>query len=176
MKKILMILVGIIAIVCIMGMIAPKDFKVEKEIVINKPKAEVFEYVKYLKNQDNFSVWAKKDPGMKKDFSGTDGTVGCIASWDGNDEVGKGAQELKGIIEGERLDFELRFEKPFEATNQAYMTTESIDDSQTKVKWGFSGSMAFPMNIMLLFMNMDKMVGKDFSDGLANLKTVLETS
>ena len=40
--------------------------------------------------------------------------------------------------------------------------------------WGFSGKNKFPMNIMMLFMSMDKMVGKDFEEGLATLKKQLE--
>ena len=174
MKKVLYIILGIIAVFLIAALIMPKDYAVEKEIVINKPKAEVFEYLKYLKNQDNWSVWMRMDPNIKKDFKGTDGTVGYTSMWEGNDDVGKGEQEIRKITEGERIDTELRFMKPFESTSEAYMITESAGENQTKVKWGFTGNMPYPMNAMLPFMGMDEMIGKDFSEGLKNLKAILE--
>ncbi|MFC0181067.1 SRPBCC family protein [Pseudarcicella hirudinis] len=111
---------------------------------------------------------------MKKTYSGTDGTVGFISAWEGNDDVGKGEQEIKKITEGERIDFELRFIKPFEATSPVFMTTQSISDNQTKVTWSMSGNMPYPMNLMLLFMNMEKQIGGDFETGLNNLKGILE--
>lgn len=174
-KKILLGIIGIIVLLLIIALFVKKEYGVEREITINKPKQEVFDYLKMLKNQDNFSVWAKRDPNMKKEYRGTDGTVGFVSAWDSeNKHVGKGEQEIKNITEGERLDFELRFLKPFEATDNAFMTTEALSDNQTKVKWGFNGKMAYPMNLMLLFMNMDEMLGKDLQEGLNNLKAILE--
>lgn len=171
---ILYIIAGIIALIIILGLIAPKNFQVEREILIKKSKEQVFAYIKLLKNQDNWSAWAKKDPDMKKEYRGTDGSVGFVSAWEGNKQVGKGEQEIKSIKEGERVDFELRFEKPWKTINPAYMITEREGDNLTKVKWGFSGKMPFPMNMMMLFMSMDKMAGKDFDEGLSNLKSLLE--
>jgi hypothetical protein len=115
------------------------------------------------------------DPAMKKEYRGTDGAVGFVSAWDSdNKDVGKGEQEIKAITEGERVDFEIRFFEPFESTDLAYMTTEAVNDSATLVKWGFNGKMPYPMNLMLLFMDMEKMLGGDLEEGLANLKTVME--
>ena len=174
-KTILIVIVGIVALALITALFVKNDYAVEREITINKPKMEVFDYVKFLKNQDNYSVWAMMDPNMTKTYTGTDGTVGFVSVWDSkNKNVGKGEQEIKKITEGERLDFELRFEKPFKATDYAYMVTESIEETQTKIKWGFTGRMPYPMNLMLLCMNMDKMLGDQLQTGLDNLKAVLE--
>jgi uncharacterized protein YndB with AHSA1/START domain len=174
--KTILIAVGIlIAIPLIVSLFVKKDYEVEREITIDKPKEEVFDYVKLLKNQDNYSKWATMDPDMKKTYSGTDGTVGFVSAWDSdNKDVGKGEQEIKKITEGERIDFELRFFEPFESTEPAYMTTESISENQTKVKWGFNGHMDYPMNIMMLFMDFETMIGDDLDTGLKNLKSVLE--
>ena len=178
MKILKFVLIGIVVIVglvLIVAAFAKKDYAAVREITINKPKQEVFDYVKFLKNQDNYSKWAMMDPNMKKEYKGTDATVGFISAWDSKqDNVGQGEQEIKNIADGDRIDFELRFKRPFEATDNAYMTTESVDSNQTKVKWGFNGTMKFPMNIMLIFMDMDKMLGKDLDTGLSNLKNVLE--
>jgi Polyketide cyclase / dehydrase and lipid transport len=174
-KKILIGLVVLIVILLVAALFVKSEFSIEREIVINKPKQEVFDYIKYVKNSNYYSKWTSLDPNIKKEYKGTDGQVGFIYSWDSNKEgVGKGEQEIKKITEGERIDYELRFLKPFKATDTAYMTTEEAENNQTKVKWGFKGKVAYPFNLMCLFMNMDEMIGKDLDTGLTNLKNLLE--
>jgi len=168
-------LVGIIVLLLITGLFVNGNYAVVREVTINKPKQEVFDYVKYLKNQNNYSVWAKADPNMKKEFTGEDATVGFISAWDSeNPDVGKGEQKIIKIADGERIDYELHFIEPFESTDYAYMSTESVSENQTKVKWGFNGKMKYPMNLMLLFMNMEKMLAPDLEKGLGSLKNILE--
>jgi hypothetical protein len=175
-KNILYSIIALIVIVLIVGLFVSKDYAVERQITINKPKAEVFGYVKYLKNQNNYSVWSKTDPNMKTEFSGTDGTPGFVSGWESQDKnVGKGEQEIMKVVDGEMIDYELRFYEPMKTTDRAYLITESSSDDQTTVKWGFSGHMKYPMNLMLLFINMDKTLGNDFSQGLENLKVILES-
>lgn len=171
---VLYIILGIIAALLLAGLVIPKGIKATKEVVINKPVSEVFNYVKYLKNQDNYSKWGSLDPAMKKTYTGTDGTVGFVSAWEGNKKVGQGEQEIKGIEEGKKIDSELRFIKPFKALAQAKMTTDAVDSNSTRVTWGFESNMNYPMNVLKLFMNMEKSIGNDFSTGLANLKKILE--
>ena len=175
MKKLLYVVLGLIALFFIVAAIAPKDYSVVRSVEIDQPNEVVFEYIKSLKNQDNFSTWMTMDPDMKKTYTGQDGTVGFTSRWEStNEDVGVGEQEITNIIEGERIDFELRFEKPWESTSPAWMSTESLDSTKTKVVWAFEGHMPFPMNMMLLFYNMDEMLGKDLQEGLNNLKEILE--
>lgn len=174
-KYIVAVIVAIIALPFIVALFVDGSYHVEKEITIARPKSEVFDYVKYLKNQDSYSVWARMDPNMKKEFRGTDATVGFVSAWDSeNKQVGRGEQEITRIVDGDRIEMDLRFFEPFEATDHAYMTTESVSDSETHVKWGFHGKMDYPMNLMMLTMNMDEMVGSDLQHGLNNLKKLLE--
>ena len=174
---ILVLIVLLVAALAVLAFVAPTGYKVERSVTINKPKAEVFAYVRNLKNQNQWGPWYKKDPSIKIETRGTDGTPGFVTSWNStNKEVGEGKQEIKKITEGERVDTELRFKRPFESKSDAYIITEAAGDTQTKVKWGFTGAMPRPMNIMLLMMDMDKEVGKDFDDGLSTLKTILEKS
>lgn len=171
---ILIILGGLIALLLIIALFTKKDYSIEREISVNKPRQDVFNYIKHLKNQAHFSKWVMIDPNLKKEFRGTDGTVGFVYAWEGNKEAGKGEQEIKKIVEGERLDVEIRFEKPFEGIAQTPFTTESISENKTKIKWGMTSTMKYPMNLMLLFMDMDKMLGKDLEISLRNLKGILE--
>src|SRR5690606_41715688 len=116
-KKILVVFAVLIAIPLIIALCLKKDYAVEREIAINRPKQEVFDYVKHHKNQDNYSRWAMMDPDMKTTYRGTDATAGFVSAWDSEDKnVGAGEQEIKKITEGERIDFELRFIRPIEST------------------------------------------------------------
>lgn len=169
----LYIVLVLVVLVIILALIAPKSYNVNRSIVINKPLPHVFSYLKYLKNQDNWSPWAEKDPNMKKTFTGTDGEIGFVSSWIGNKDVGEGEQEITGIEENKVINSQLRFLKPFKSTSDAYLTVDK-DGENTKVTWGFAGKNKFPMSIMMLFMNMDKMIGKDFEYGLNKLKGILE--
>ena len=166
---------GLVVLVLILAMIAPKTYDVSRSTEIKKPKAEVFTYLRSLKNMDTWSPWAKKDPNMDKEFRGTDGEVGSVSYWNGNKDVGEGEQEVTKIVDGERIECALRFMKPFKSESDCYFKTEEADDGATKVTWGFAGNNKFPMSIMMIFMSMDKMVGKDFEEGLANLKANLES-
>lgn len=174
MEILLYLVAGLAVIVLILNFAAPKNYHISRSIDIRKPSAEVFNYVKYLKNQDEWSPWAAKDPDMDKEFTGTDGEVGAISSWKGNKEVGEGEQEITKVVDGRQLETHLRFFKPFRSESDAYIRVVEVNEHRSRVTWGFSGENKFPVNIMMLFMNMDKAIGKDFDHGLQNLKNHLE--
>lgn len=171
-KRVLFVILSLIALLLIVAIFVPKDYAIKKELVINKPVAEVFNYVKYLKNQDNYSVWNQLDPNMKKSYTGNDGTIGFVYAWDGNKKAGKGAQEIISIDENKRVDVEIQFEKPMKGTNKASVITTPLGNSQTKVEWGFYGTSPYPFNLMNLCMN--AMIGGDLQKNLENLKKILE--
>lgn len=170
---ILIILGSLVTLFLIIALLTNKECRIEKQTVVNKPKQEVFNYVKLLKNQEKYSVWVMKDPNINLVYSGTDGTVGATSSWTSNDKnVGVGAQEIIKLADGESMDVEIKFEKPFKATNYANTTVTTTGDGQTKVSHVFTGRAKFPMNIMNLFM--DKLVGRDMQRNLDNVKMNLE--
>ena len=168
------ILAGLLLLLIVLYLLAPSGYDVSRTVEIARPSTEVFDYLKYLKNQDEWSPWGKRDPNMKKEFSGTDGEVGAVSRWEGNKEVGTGEQEITKLEDGRRIETELRFLKPWKSTSDAYMEVEPAGDGRSKVRWGFSGKNGFPMRIMMLFMSMDKMIGKDFEEGLSSLKSLME--
>ncbi|TSJ38550.1 SRPBCC family protein [Mucilaginibacter corticis] len=166
------ILAGIIALIMIIALFMKKGYKTYSEIIINAPLPKAFDYIKQIKNQDNFNKWVMVDPDMKKDFRGTDGTVGFVYAWNGNKQAGEGEQEIKAITEGKNIEMEIRFIRPFAGIAQAEMTTESLSDNQTKVSWSTASTMKYPINIMLPMIV--KMLEKDMAASLTMLKNVLE--
>ena len=173
-KRILVVFLGLVAVFFIAALFVDKKMEIEREIVINKPVEEVFDYIVLLKNQDNFSKWALIDPNSKKSYKGTDGTVGFVSAWDSkNDDLGAGEQEILKISKNHRIDYALRFKRPMEANNQAYLLTEKAG-TNTKVKWGFQGEMPYPFNLMSKLMGMKGMLEEDLDTGLKNLKGILD--
>jgi hypothetical protein len=120
-----------------------------------------------------FSVQYQYDPKMKMRFEGQDGEVGSISIWESN-MMDNGEQEITKITEGERIDAELRFKGAFDSVSLSYLTTASVADIQTMVKWGMSGKMSYPMNLMGLVFSMDNMIGDEYQKSLAQLKGILE--
>lgn len=174
-KTVLVSLLCLIAIPLFIALFVPNDYDVESEIIIEKSNPIVFDYIKSLRNQNKFSKWANIDPKMKNSYRGTDRTVGFVSAWESNHpEVGVGEQEIIGITEGKRIDFELRFYEPFEAVSVAYIITEVISENKTKVRWGFDGRMDYPLNLMLITSNFKQTLKNDFDIGLKNLKMLLE--
>lgn len=169
---ILLTLAGIIALLLIIALFTRKEYHIRREIIIRASRQTTFDYLKQLKNQDHFNKWVMVDPGMKREFKGTDGTVGFIYGWNGNKQAGEGEQEIKSIDEGKSIETEIRFKRPFVSIAYANLATESVSDTQTKVSWSNKSAMVYPMNIMVSMI--EKMLAKDMDTSLSNLKLILE--
>lgn len=168
----LLVLIGLWLIA---ALFAPNSYHVERDIVVNRPVSEVYDYARFLKNQDEYSVWTDIDPKMKRHFRGTDGTVGFVSGWDSeNDEAGAGEQEIVKMDSLNRIDYALRFSRPFESQMNAFMAFEAIGPDQTKVRWGAFGDIPYPMNAMALLMDMEDMIGDDYAQGLKRMRDNLE--
>jgi len=169
---ILLVLAGIIVLLLLIALFMKKKHYVNREIIINAPRQKVFDYIKLLKNQDEFNQHAMAGPDRKREFKGTDGTVGYIYAWSGDKNAGVGEKEIKNIIEGKRIETEIRFVKPMVATATIIMETESLPTNQTKVSWSNAGILKYPLNIMIPMM--EKHVAKDMDISLSTLKSILE--
>lgn len=170
-KKILIGLVALIVLLLIIALFVDKKYEIKREVVINKPQSEVFNYIKFIRKQDNFSVWNMADPAKKVSTEGEDGTVGFKYSWKGNDKVGEGTQEITGIKDNERLDFKVTFKEPWDNSMDGYLSTEDAEGG-TKTSWVIYGESPYPWNIMNPMM--DGMLGDDLQASLENLKKLLE--
>jgi uncharacterized protein YndB with AHSA1/START domain len=170
---VLLVVAGIIALLLFMGLFMKKNHYVKREIIINAPRQKVFDFLKMLKNQDKFNKWAKADPDRNWEYKGTDGTVGFIISWNGNKNVGEGEKEIIGLVDGKRIETQIRFVRPMVTTADVIMETQSIaNGDQTKVSMSNAGTLKYPMNIMIPIA--EKMFPKDMDASLQMLKGILE--
>ncbi|HMG88489.1 MAG TPA: SRPBCC family protein [Chryseolinea sp.] len=172
---ILLVIIGLVVILLIIALFTKKDYIIERDVIVKQAKSDVFRYVRLIKNQDSYSKWVMSDPNMKKNFSGIDGTPGFVYAWDSDQkDTGKGEQEIKQVVHDEQIATEIRFERPFKNVSQALIVVNDVGGNQTKVKWSFASSMKYPMNMMLLFIDFEKLLGKDMETSLERLKGILE--
>lgn len=175
MNIIFIIIFSLVALVIFLHLLAGNEMIIERSVSINRPISQVFNYLLFVKNQDQFSVWNMTDPHMNKEFTGTDGETGFIYKWDSptNKNVGSGEQEIIRIEENREIQYALRFTKPMKNTAESSFKLFSISSEQTNVQWGFYGKSKFPMTLMKPMIS--KMLTKDISTSLKNLKAKLES-
>lgn len=165
-------LAALITLIFIVALVVKRSYQITCETSISAPLPIVFAYVKQLKNQDNFNKWVMADPNMQRNFKGTDGTVGFIYAWNGNNQAGEGELEITELVEHKSVASEIRFVRPFKSVGYIQMYTEAISTNTTKVTWSNQGEMKYPLNILLPMVT--KMLGKDMQTSLGNLKSILE--
>jgi hypothetical protein len=161
----------LLAAVLVLASLRPADFRIVRSTTIQAAPAAVFGRVNDLRLFQDWSPWAKLDPGMKLTFSGPSTGVGCASAWEGNNKVGAGRMTITESRPAELIRMRLEFLRPFQATN----VTEFIfraDGNHTALEWSMTGRHNFVSKIFCLFMNMDRMVGRDFERGLAQLKAL----
>ncbi len=172
---IIYIIAALIVLPLIIALFLKKEYHVQRQIVLDKNKSEVFHFLKDLKNHEAFSPWSELDPNMKRTFTGTDGQRGFRVRWESdNKQVGVGEQEIANVIPENRIEYKFRFYKPFKALKDTgYLQLSEVEKHKTKVVWGFDGKLDYPGNIVSLFMNFDNMIGSSFEKGLQKLKEVI---
>jgi hypothetical protein len=164
--------IAIIFFVVIAG--RPDEFIVSRSVKISAPPGKVFPHVNDLHKWQAWSPWAKLDPSAKNSFAGAESGTGAAMSWDGNKKIGAGRMTIIESVPNDLIRFKLEFIRPFQATNTAEFTFKP-EGSQTIVTWTMLSKNNFFFKAFGLFMNCDKMVGKDFEKGLAGLKSIVET-
>jgi uncharacterized protein YndB with AHSA1/START domain len=172
-KTIAIVVVLLIAALLAYAATKPDTFRVQRATDIKAPPAKIFALLNDFHRWDAWSPWEKKDPAMKRTFGTATSGKGAVYAWEGNKEVGQGRMEIAESVPTSRVAIKLDFLKPFEAHNVVEFTLEPRGDS-TNVTWTMHGPNPYLAKVMQMFFSMDKMVGKDFEAGLANLKALAE--
>ena len=174
MFKIILIVVGAaIAVVLAYAATKPDTFRVERSALVKAPPEKVHALINDMHAFNTWNPWAKKDPAMKGNYSGPTSGNGSGYAWE-SDKVGTGSMEIIDTAAPSSVKLKLDFLKPFEAHNFADFTLTPESDA-TRVVWSMHGPAPYFSKLMQVFMSMDKMVGKDFEEGLATLKHIAES-
>jgi len=162
-----------IAIVLILAATKPDTFSVRRVTTVRAPPEKIFPLINDFQQWGTWSPWEDKDPAMKRTYSGAGSGKGAVYAWDGNKNVGTGRMEMLEVSAPSKIVIKLDFFKPCEAHNTAEFTMLPQGDA-TSLTWLMHGPAPFMSKVMQVFMNMDKMIGKDFEAGLAKLKKLTE--
>lgn len=169
------ILAVAIAVVLAIAASKPDSFRIQRAITIKAPPDKVFALIDDFHRWGSWSPYEKKDLAMTRTFSGADAGKGAVYEWNGDKNVGNGRMEIMQSSPSSQVIIKLDFFSPFEAHNIAEFTTTKNGEA-TDVVWAMHGPAPFMTKIFHVFLNIDRMVGKDFEDGLVNMKAVAEAA
>jgi carbon monoxide dehydrogenase subunit G len=172
-RIVLVVIVLLIAGVLVYAATRPDSFRVQRSANIKAPPDRIFALIDDLERWRAWSPYEAKDPAMKRTLGSVSRGKGAVYEWDGNRNVGQGRMEILESMPPAKITIKLDFLKPFEAHNTAEFTLEPQGEG-TRVTWAIFGPMPYMSKLMGVFMDMDRMIGKDFEVGLATLKTAAE--
>lgn len=170
---ILVAIVLIVAVILILAATKPSVFRMQRSTRIAAPPEKIFPLIDDFHNWTQWSPWEKRDPNLKRTYSGTARGVGTIYEWQGNRQVGSGRMEIVESTPNQKVGLKLDFFKPYKAHHITEFALRP-DGAGTDVTWSMHGPAPFMSKVMQVFMNLDRMVGKDFESGLANMKAAAE--
>ena len=173
--KILTAFAVIVVVFVIIVSMRPSEFRVARSTTVSAPPPAVFAQVNDLHQWASWSPWAKLDPAMKVTYAGAPSGTGAVQTWAGNKEVGEGRVTIVESRPSDLIKFKLEMLKPFAATNAVEFSFKP-EGNQTAVTWSMTGQNNFIAKAIGLFMDCEKMVGGQFEQGLAQLKSVVEAA
>jgi hypothetical protein len=151
----------------------PTDFRVERSAQVDAPAGVIHAIINDLSQWQRWSPYDKRDPNMKKTLEGPPTGPGASYTWNGNNQVGEGRMTITESKPGELVAMRLQFSRPFKCDNKV-MFTMVPSGTGTRVSWIMEGKNNFMSKAFGLLMNVDKMVGTDFEQGLKNLDGIAQ--
>jgi Polyketide cyclase / dehydrase and lipid transport len=168
----MMIIVALFLAAAVLGILVslqPSTYHVSRSASLAAPAGQVFDQVNTLKNWERWSPWMKLDPAMKKTYDGPSSGTGASTTWNGNQKAGEGRMTIVESRPNDLLRLKLEFVRPFAAAAEIQFTFEPAGE-KTAATWTMSGANNCVGKAFCLFINQDKMIGKDFETGLAQLE------
>ncbi len=151
----------------------PSHGVISRSILINASVDKVFPYINTRTVANSWNPWFRKDPQTRITFDGPEEGVGSQTSWVGGNELGTGSATVVQSIPNEKVVVRLEYKEPFQMVQDATYTLTS-QGAQTLVEWKVEGETPFLQRALCVFINMDKIVGDVFAQGLSELKTMVE--
>jgi hypothetical protein len=172
-ESIVIVVTVLLASLLIFAATRPDTFRVERSAIINAAPEKIFPLINDFREWEPWSPWEKVDPALKRSYSGAASGKGAVYEWSGNKNIGQGRMEIVESSPPSKIKLRIDFIKPFEAHNTIEFTLIPQGGS-TLVTQAMYGSSPFISKVMGIFCSMDKMVGKKYEEGLANLKAISE--
>jgi hypothetical protein len=145
------------------------DFSITRAAVLDAPAPAVFSQLEDFRNWPAWSFWEQIDPGMQRRYSGPERGVGARYAWSGNAKAGAGSMEITGASAGRQVLIELRFLKPFKATNPTVITLAPLERGRTEVTWTMTGKRGAVMRTLSRVVKMDDVLAGQIDQSLEGL-------
>jgi hypothetical protein len=171
---ILWALLALLLAVVLAAATRPDSFRIERSLRVEASAVQVLALLEDFHRWAEWSPWEHIDPGMQRSYSGSPSGKGAVYAWSGNGKAGAGRMELVDIA-ADRVLIQMDFLKPFKAHNTVEFMLHNQGEA-TLVVWAMYGPSPFISKLMGLVINMDKLVGRDFEKGLANLQAALKAA
>lgn len=168
-KKILLVIALLVGAVFAFAATRPDSYSVSRSIDIAASPEAVQAIVDDFHNFPQWSPWQKLDPAVQTTFEGPRRGVGAVYRWSGNSDVGQGRMEIRESVPARKVGMDLEFIEPFASKARTDIDIAPAGNG-SKVTCSMRGDNNYMAKLMSVFMSMDKMIGKDFEEGLANLK------
>ena len=172
-KIALLVITAAVGVVLAYAATKPDSYTVSRSQVINAPAEQLYAIINTPREFERWSPYQARDPQLKNTYSGPASGVGARVEFAGNNQVGEGTVEIVGSTAPSEVKMRLTMVRPFSAINDVTYSIKP-DAGGTEVTWAMAGPTPFVSKLMQVFVNMDTMIGKDFEEGLANLKTLAE--
>ena len=173
--KIFIVLAVLVVLFLIVAALQSPDYAVSRTTTIASPASVPFAYVNDLHRWQEISPYVKMDPAAKYTFDGPAAGPGASLAWAGNAKVGEGKMTIVETQPNQLARMRLDFKKPFATVGMADFTFEPAGND-TRVTWSMKGKKVFITKAMGLILSMDKMVGPQFEEGLAKMKSLSEAN
>ncbi len=170
----------VIALVVIVGVILliasrrPDDFAYARTVHIAATPQHLFGMINDLRQMNTWNPYALREKGGKAEYSGPAAGPGACFDFAGP-KSGSGHVEILESAPPSSVVMRLAMVKPFKADHRVDFTIAPAA-SGADVTWAMSGKQPLLGKVMMLFIDCDRMVGRDFEEGLANMKKIAEAA
>lgn len=160
--------------VLVLAATRPDVFRLQRSIVIDALPERIFPLINDLRAHESWNPFDKPDPDTRKTHAGATQGKGAVYEWNGKGQAGAGRLSILESDPSSRIGMQLEMLKPFKTSNQVVFTLVP-EGAATHMTWSMQGPVPYPAKVMHVLFNMDRMVGRQFEAGLANLKKIAET-
>jgi uncharacterized protein YndB with AHSA1/START domain len=167
----LAVLVAIGAVLAIAAR-RPDTFQIARTARIAASPERLFPLIDDLRRMNTWNPYALRETGGISSYEGPASGKGAAFAFAGS-KSGSGRIEIVDSTFPREVVLRLSMVKPFKADNTVTFTLEPHGPA-TDVTWAFSGRQPLLGKVMGLVIDCDRMMGRDFEEGLANLKAIAE--
>lgn len=153
-------------------------YRVSRTVRIEAPPAAVHLHVADLRRWAGWSPWegSDRDPHLERTYTGPDRGPGAGYSWSGNKDAGEGSVVVMVDQAPSRMELDLRFVEPFPAKYHLRLDLDPESGGRAcVVTFTTTGAHTGLLGVLSRLLPMHRMVGKELADGLARLKTQVES-